>query len=265
MAEAPRVLPAMARVLFITGGATGIGAACAREAARAGYAVAINYRTQERDAAALVEELRRDGARAIAIAGDVTSSEQIARGFDAVEAELGPVSALVNSAAAFLPPTRVADADAEALVRLLHTNVLGVMLCCREAARRMSTASGGSGGVVVNVSSMAATIGGRPGSAHYAASKAAVDAFSIGFAKEVAREGIRVISARPGYTQTRSNAGRLQDETFRNAISGTIPIGRPALVEEVARPIVWLLSDAASFITGTCLDISGGGFNVGRA
>jgi NAD(P)-dependent dehydrogenase (short-subunit alcohol dehydrogenase family) len=255
----------MARVLLITGGATGIGAASAREAARAGYAVAVNYRTQERAAAALVEELRRDGARALAVAGDVTSPEQVARSFDGVEAELGPVSALINSAAAFLPPTRVADADADALVRLLQTNVLGVMLCCREAARRMSTARGGGGGVVVNVSSMAATIGGRPGSAHYAASKAAVDAFSIGFAKEVAREGIRVVSARPGFTETEATAARLDDETFRSAISGTIPIGRPARVEEVARPIVWLLSDAASFITGTCLDISGGGFHVGRA
>jgi len=255
----------MTRALFITGGATGIGAASAREAARAGFSVAINYRTHERAAAALVDELRRGGTRALAVAGDVTSSEQLARSFDAVEAELGPVSALINSAAAFLPPTRVADADADALARLLTTNVLGVMLCCREAARRMSTSSGGAGGVVINVSSMAATIGGRPGNAHYAASKAAVDAFSIGFAKEVAREGIRVVSVRPGFTETEATSQRLQDQAFRGAISGTIPLGRPARVDEVARPIVWLLSDAASFITGTCLDISGGGFNVGHA
>ncbi|HTV20031.1 MAG TPA: SDR family oxidoreductase [Polyangiaceae bacterium] len=254
----------MTRVLFITGGATGIGAASAREAARTGFSVAVNYRTHEAAAAALVEELRREGVRALAVAGDVTQPEQVARCFDTVEAELGPITALINSAAAFLPPTRVADADADALVHLLTTNVLGVMLCCREAARRMSTAGGGGGGVVINVSSMAATIGGRPGNAHYAASKAAVDAFSVGFAKEVAREGIRVVSVRPGYTETEATAGRLQDETFRSTISGTIPIGRPARVEEVARPIVWLLSDAASFITGTCLDISGGGFNVGR-
>jgi NAD(P)-dependent dehydrogenase (short-subunit alcohol dehydrogenase family) len=255
----------MTRVLFITGGASGIGAASAREAARAGYSVAINYRTQARAAGALVDELRRGGARALAVAGDVTNAEQVARAFDAVEAELGPISALINSAAAFLPPTPVAEAEADALVRLLSTNVLGVMLCCREAARRMSTARGGAGGVVINVSSMAATIGGRPGSAHYAASKAAVDAFSIGFAKEVAREGIRVVSVRPGFTETEATAARLQDPTLRGAIAGTIPIGRTARVEEVARPIVWLLSDAASFITGSCLDISGGGFNVGRA
>jgi NAD(P)-dependent dehydrogenase (short-subunit alcohol dehydrogenase family) len=255
----------MTRVLFIIGGATGIGAASAREAARAGFAVGINYRNHERAATDLVEELRRDGARALAVAGDVTDAEQLSRSFDRVAAELGPISALINSAAAFLPSTRVADAEAGALARLLTTNVLGVMLACREAARRMSTSRGGAGGVVINVSSMAATIGGRPGSAHYAASKAAVDAFSIGFAREVAREGIRVVSVRPGYTETEATAARLQDDAFRSAISGTIPIGRPARVEEVARPIVWLLSDAASFITGTCIDISGGGFNVGRA
>jgi NAD(P)-dependent dehydrogenase (short-subunit alcohol dehydrogenase family) len=253
----------MTRVLLITGGATGIGAAVAREAARAGFAVAINYRTHAERAAELVEELRRGGARAFASAADVTDPEQISRSFDSVERELGPVTALVNSAAAFLPPTRVADADASTLARLLQTNVLGVMLCCREAARRLSTARGGPGGVVINVSSMAATIGGRPGSSHYAASKAAVDAFSIGFAKEVAREGIRVVSVRPGFTETQATAARLEDPELRAALSATIPIGRVARVEEVARPIVWLLSEAASFITGTCLDISGGGFNIG--
>ncbi len=253
----------MTRVLLITGGATGIGAASAREAARAGFAVAINYRSQESRAGQLVDELRREGARAIAVAGDVTVPEQIERCFDTAERELGPVTALLNSAAAFLPATRVADEDARALSALLHTNVLGLMLCCREAARRLSTERGGPGGVIINVSSMAATIGGRPGSAHYAASKAAVDAFSVGFAREVAREGIRVVSVRPGFTETDATAARLGDTAFRTALSATIPIGRPARVEEIARPIVWLLSDAASFITGTCIDISGGGFTVG--
>jgi NAD(P)-dependent dehydrogenase (short-subunit alcohol dehydrogenase family) len=253
----------MTRAVLITGGATGIGAAAAREAARAGFAVAVNYRTHRDRAARLVEELRGCGARAIAVAADVTDPEQIARAFDSAESELGPVTALINSAAAFLPRTRVADVDASALSALLQTNVVGVMLCCREAARRLSTAHGGPGGVVINVSSMAATIGGRPGSSHYAASKAAVDAFSIGFAREVAREGIRVVSVRPGFTETDATAARLDEPAFRSALSATIPIGRPARVEEVARPIVWLLSDAASFITGTCLDISGGGFVIG--
>jgi NAD(P)-dependent dehydrogenase (short-subunit alcohol dehydrogenase family) len=129
----------------------------------------------------------------------------------------------------------------------------------------MSTKNGGAGGVVINVSSMAATVGGRPGNSHYAASKAAVDAFSVGFAKEVAAEGIRVISVRPGFTVTEMTKDRLQDAAFRQVIEQTIPLGRPARVEEVAAPIAWLLSSEASFITGTCLDISGGGFAIASA
>jgi NAD(P)-dependent dehydrogenase (short-subunit alcohol dehydrogenase family) len=253
----------MTKVVLITGGATGIGAATAREAARAGYAVAINYRTHEERAAELVRELTSAGGRALAVAGDVTRLEEVAHCFAQVERQLGPVTALINSAAFFLPSTRVEDADPSALSRLLETNVLAVMLCCREAARRMSTAHGGAGGVVINVSSMAATIGGRPGSSHYAASKAAVDVFSVGFAKEVAAEGIRVVSVRPGFTATEATEARLEDPAFLAALSSTIPLGRPARVAEVARPIVWLLSEAASFITGTCIDISGGGFVVG--
>jgi NAD(P)-dependent dehydrogenase (short-subunit alcohol dehydrogenase family) len=253
----------MTQVVLITGGATGIGAAAAREAARAGYAVAINYRTREERAAELVRELTDNGGRALAVAGDVTQEDDVARCFDRAEDQLGPVTALINSAAFFLPSTPVADAEPSALSKLLVTNVLAVMLSCREAARRMSTARGGRGGVVINVSSMAATIGGRPGSSHYAASKAAVDAFSVGFAKEVASEGIRVVSVRPGFTVTEATEARVADPGFLAALSSTIPLGRPARVEEVARPIVWLLSEAASFTTGTCIDISGGGFLVG--
>ncbi len=253
----------MTQVLLVTGGATGIGAACVRHAARAGYAVAINYRTHERHALCLVSELEQLGARAIAVRADVSRPADIERLFAGVEEGLGPVTALINSAAFMPAPTRVADADPATLLELMSTNVVGLMLCCREAARRMSTERGGRGGVVVNVSSMAATVGGRPGSSHYAASKAAVDSFSLGFAKEVAREGIRVVSVRPGYTVTEATHARLEDPTFRATLAATIPIGRPAQVDEIARPIVWLLSDAASFITGTCLDLSGGGFSIG--
>jgi NAD(P)-dependent dehydrogenase (short-subunit alcohol dehydrogenase family) len=253
----------MTKVVLITGGATGIGAATAREAVRAGYAVAINYRTREDRAAELVRELVASGGRALAVAGDVTRAEDVTRCFEQVDRQLGPVTALINSAAFFLPSTRVEDADPSALSKLFETNVVAVMLSCREAARRMSTARGGPGGVVINVSSMAATIGGRPGSSHYAASKAAVDAFSVGFAREVAAEGIRVVSVRPGFTATEATAARLEDPAFAAVLSSTIPIGRPARVDEIARPIVWLLSEAASFITGTCIDISGGGFVVG--
>ena len=255
----------MSKVLLITGGATGIGAASAREAARAGYTVAINYRSQAERAARLVAELEVAGARAVAVRADVTSPTDVEALFDDVERRLGPIDAVINSAAAFLPSTRVADADASALDTLLRTNVLGLMLCCGQAARRMSVARGGAGGVVINVSSMAATIGGRPGSAHYAASKAAVDAFSVGFAKEVAREGIRVLSVRPGFTVTEATEARVREPEFAATLAATIPLGRPARVDEVARPIVWLLSEAASFMSGTCIDISGGGFTLGGA
>lgn len=255
----------MSKVLLITGGATGIGAASAREAARAGYSVAINYRSRAERAERLVVELEAAGARALAVRADVTRPGDVEACFDEVERRLGKISALINSAAAFLPATRVADADADALDALLRTNVLGVMLCCRQAARRMSLARGGAGGVVINLSSMAATIGGRPGSSHYAASKAAVDAFSVGFAREVAPEGVRVLSVRPGFTVTDATEARVRDPEFAATLAATIPLGRPARVDEVARPIVWLLSDAASFITGTCIDISGGGFTLGNA
>jgi NAD(P)-dependent dehydrogenase (short-subunit alcohol dehydrogenase family) len=145
----------------------------------------------------------------------------------------------------------------------MGTNVIGLMMCCREAVRRMSTRRGGAGGVIVNVSSMAATIGGRPGSSHYAASKAAVDAYTVGLAKEVAPEGIRAVSVRPGFTLTDMAGSQLHDPVFCAAIRASIPMGRPARAEEVAGPIAWLLSDEASFVSGACVDVSGGGFVVG--
>lgn len=255
----------MSKVLLVTGGASGIGAAVARIAAERGFSVAVNYRTRLEQAEALVAELRARGARAVALRGDVSQPAELESLYDRVVQELGVPDAVLNSAGVATPPLRVEDATAAELERLLRVNVLGVMLSCREAARRMSTKNGGAGGVVINVSSMAATIGGRPGNSHYAASKAAVDAFSVGFAKEVAAEGIRVISVRPGFTVTEMTKGRLQDAAFRQVIEQTIPLGRPARVEEVAAPIAWLLSSDASFITGTCLDISGGGFAIASA
>lgn len=251
-------------VLLVTGGATGIGAAVARLAAERGFAVAVNYRSKQRQADALVQELRAKGTRAEALQADVTQAAEVEALYRRAR-ELGPLRAVVNSAGIATSPTRVADADPATLEQLLRTNVLGVMLSCREAARALSTKRGGAGGVVVNVSSMAASIGGRPGNAHYAASKAAVDSFSVGFAKEVASEGVRVISVRPGFTITDMTAERLEDARFRQVIAETIPIGRPARAEEVAAPIVWLLSAEASFITGSYLDVSGGGFSVADA
>lgn len=255
----------MSKILLVTGGASGIGAAVARIAAERGFAVAVNYRSRKEQADALVSELRSLGSRAIAIQADVAEPSQIERLYERVKQELGVPDAVLNSAGIATSGLRVEDATPGELERLLHTNVLGVMVSCREAARAMSTKNGGSGGVVINVSSMAATIGGRPGNSHYAASKAAVDVFSVGFAKEVAAEGIRVVSVRPGFTITDMTKGRLEDAAFRQVIAETIPLGRPARVEEVAAPIAWLLSNEASFITGTCLDISGGGFAIANS
>ena len=175
----------------------------------------------------------------------------------------GPITHLVNSAGIGLN-ARVADFDAAALERLFTVNTVGLMLCCREAARRMSTKRGGKGGVVVNVSSMAGTIGGRPGASAYAASKAAVDSFTMGFAKDVALEGIRAVSLRPGMIETEMTEKTLADRAVREAIESTIAMGRVGQAEEIANAIVWLLSDEASFISGVTLDASGGGFVFGK-
>ena len=218
----------MRRTLVVTGGASGIGAATARIAAARGYDVAINFRSREPQALALVDELRGSGVRAVAVRADVSIPADVERLFSVTDAELGPLTALVNSAGVSLSGVSVHDGDPVAIERLMRTNVVGLMICCREAVRRMSTRRGGAGGVIVNVSSMAATIGGRPGSSHYAASKAAVDAYTIGLAKEVAPEGIRAVSVRPGFTVTDMAGPQLSDPVFAATIRASIPMGRPA-------------------------------------
>lgn len=251
----------MSKVLLITGGSRGIGAAVARLAAAEGYAVGLNYRERDDAAAALVAEITAAGGTARAMQADVASEADVERLFAEVENELGQLAALVNSAGIGGQRASVVDFSGERLRRLMGVNVVGTMLCCREAARRMSSRLGGAGGAIVNVSSMAATVGGRPGSSDYAASKAAVDSFTVGFAREVATEGIRVNSLRPGMTQT-DMTDHLETNPAKGAfIASTIPMRRIAGVDEVARPILWLLSDAASFITGACIDVSGGGFD----
>ena len=184
--------------------------------------------------------------------------------FQQVDRQFGPPTALVNSAGINGGKAAVADFDGAQLSRLMAVNVVGTMLCCREAVRRMSTRSGGNGGVIVNVSSMAATIGGRPGSSHYAASKAAVDAFTVGLAREVGGQGIRVNAIRPGMTDTDMTDDLRHDPALHRAVAETIAMNRIAEVDEVARPILWLLSEEASFVSGACLDVSGGGFMIGR-
>jgi NAD(P)-dependent dehydrogenase (short-subunit alcohol dehydrogenase family) len=249
--------------LLITGGASGIGAATARLAAARGHKVAINYRSRGTDAEKVVADIIGKGGVAVALAADVSREADIRSVFDAAEKALGPITHLVNSAG-IGANSRVEDFDAAVLARLFAVNTVGLMLCCREAARRMSTRRGGKGGVIVNVSSMAATIGGRPGASAYAASKAAVDSFTMGFAKEVAPEGIRAVSLRPGMIETEMTERTLADREVRAAIESTIAMGRVGQAEEIANAILWLLSDEASFISGVTLDASGGGFVFGK-
>jgi NAD(P)-dependent dehydrogenase (short-subunit alcohol dehydrogenase family) len=253
----------MPGILLITGGARGIGAATARLAAAQRYAVAINYERAQGRAEALVGEIERTGGRAIAVQADVAQHDQVGRMFSTIDERLGRLTALVNSAGINGgPETRVADLEQVPLERLMAVNVIGTILCCREAVRRMSTEAGGAGGAIVNVSSMAATIGGREGRTAYAASKGAVDSFSIGLAKEVAREGIRVNVLRPGMTLTDMTDRVRQNAELRARIADTIAMNRCAEPEEMARPILWLLSDEASFISGAVVNASGGGFMV---
>jgi len=254
----------MPKVLLITGGASGIGAATARRAAAAGYWVAVNYRSRKAEALELVKEIEAGGGKAAVFPADVSEAGQVASLFDAVEAGLGVPWALVNSAGVSRPKGALADQDPGDMDRLVAINLLGTLYCCREAARRMSTTRGGAGGVIVNVSSMAAATGGRPGSLVYAATKGGVDSMTKGLARELARDGVRVNAVRPGFTKSPMTP-QLNDPETAAAIAATIPMGRTAEADEVAAPIVWLLSDEASFVTGAFIDVSGGGFVIGSS
>ena len=252
----------MTKNLLITGGASGIGAQTARRAAARGYRVVVNYRSRAEQAQALVAEIARAGGHAVALPGDMAREDDIVRLFEASERALGPISHLVNSAGIGGGNRRVEDYEAAAIADLFATNVTGLMLCCREAAKRMSTKRGGKGGAIVNVSSMAATLGGRPGASAYAASKGAVDSFTKAFGREVADEGIRVNSIRPGMVLTEMTEARLKDAAFRAGIEATIPMRRVGRPEEIAEAILFLLSDEASFIAGAMLDAAGGGYVI---
>ncbi len=251
----------MTGVLLITGGASGIGAETARRAARRGYKVAINYRSRDSQAMGVAADIAARDGEAIALPADVANEAEIVRLFDETEKVFGPVTHLVNSAG-ISRQMRVEEYDAGTLTNLFATNVVGLMLCCREAARRMSTKNGGKGGAIVNVSSFAATSGGRPGSSAYAATKGAVDAFTRGFAREVAGEGIRVNSIRPGMVMTEMTEGRLQDQVFRSKIEASIPMHRVGTAPEIADAILFLLSAESAFITGAMLDAAGGGYII---
>jgi NAD(P)-dependent dehydrogenase (short-subunit alcohol dehydrogenase family) len=247
----------MPGVLLITGAGRGIGAATALAAARAGYAVGVNYQRDAAAADAVVACIRAAGGRAQAIRADVADPDDVARLFDGTEQALGPLTALVNNAGTTGRITRLADLDLATLRRTIDVNLIGSLLCAQAAVRRLSTARGGQGGAIVNVSSVAARTGSPGEYVHYAATKAAIEAFTRGLAREVAREGIRVNAVAPGTVQTEIHATGGDPERPAR-IAPRIPLGRVGAPEEIAAAILWLLSDAAAYVTGSILTVAGG-------
>ncbi len=244
-------------VLLVTGGSRGIGAAACLVAARHGWRVAVNYASNETAANAVVSEIKKAGGDAIAIRGDVGNAADIVSMFEAVDKHFGRLDGLVNNAGIVDYTARVDEMSADRLERMMRINVTGSILCAGEAVRRMSSRHGGKGGVIVNISSMAAVIGGSTQYVDYAASKAAIDTFTIGLSREVAAEGIRVNAIRPGIIETDIHASGGQPDRPKEMAS-SIPMKRAGEAEEVADAIVYLLSPSASYITGAILNVSGG-------
>jgi len=243
--------------LIITGAGRGIGAATARLAAARGYAVCINYLRDRSAAEAVVQDLRDDGGRAIAVPGDVASEPDVLRLFQETDRSFGLLAALVNNAGIVVTRSRVEAMAATRLERMFATNVVGAFLCAREAIKRMSTRHGGKGGAIVNVSSAAARVGSPGEWVDYAASKGAIDTMTLGLSKELAEEGIRVNCVRPGFVNTGIHAAAGEPNRIERLRAG-IPMKRGGEPEEVARAILWLLSDEASYSTGAILDVTGG-------
>jgi NAD(P)-dependent dehydrogenase (short-subunit alcohol dehydrogenase family) len=243
--------------LIVTGASRGIGAAIATLASERGYSVAVNFFSGETEAQAVVKQIISAGGRACALQADVGHEENIVRLFQMAERELGPIKALVNNAAITGGFARVEEVSADALTRVMAVNVSGAFLCAREAVRRMSTRRGGSGGAIVNISSRAAHTGSAGEWVHYAASKGAIDSFTIGLAREVATEGIRVNAVAPGLIETGLHAANGEPGRIPRLMP-SIPMQRAGLPQEVAEGVLWLLSPAASYITGAILQIGGG-------
>jgi NAD(P)-dependent dehydrogenase (short-subunit alcohol dehydrogenase family) len=247
----------MAGVVLVTGSGRGIGAATARLAARRGHAVFVNYAEREDRARAVVEEIRAGGGRAAMGRADVSREEEVEALFAAVDRELGPVTGLVNNAGITGPATRTEDYDAATVRRILDVNIMGTLLCTQAALRRMSTRRGGAGGSIVNLSSVAATLGGAGQWTAYAAAKGAVNSMTIGLSKELGPEGIRVNALLPGLIDTEIHAAAGVGDRLEK-LAPSIPMGRIGTAEECAEAIVWLLSGEAAYITGALIPVTGG-------
>lgn len=247
----------MTHTLLITGGSRGIGAATAVLAAMRGYDVCLSYRTAANEAADVVERIQRAGQRGVAVQADVAIEADVLRLFETCDRALGTLTALVNNAGVVDMKARVDEMSLPRLQRMFAVNVVGSILCAREAVRRMSTRRGGAGGAIVNVSSAAARLGSPGEYVDYAAAKAAIDTFTVGLAKEVATEGIRVNAVRPGIVETDIHASGGQPDRL-GRIAPLVPMQRPGRPDEIASAILSLLSDDASYTTGALLDVSGG-------
>ncbi|WP_431320657.1 SDR family oxidoreductase [Rhizobium sp. YTU87027] len=244
-------------VLLVTGGSRGIGAAVCRLAARQGWNVAVNYAANRAAADAVVSEVNAEGGDAIAIKGDVGSAQDIVSMFQTVEKHFGRLDGLVNNAGIVDAQQRVDEMSVERLERMMRINVTGSILCAAEAVRRMSSRHGGKGGAIVNISSMAAVLGSASQYVDYAASKAAIDTFTVGLSREVANEGVRVNAIRPGVIDTDIHASGGLPNRARD-LAPSIPMQRPGTAEEIADAVLYLLSPTASYITGAIVNVSGG-------
>ncbi len=243
--------------VLITGGSRGIGRAASLMAAERGWSVGVNYVSDEKAAQSVVAQIAGQGGKAVALRGDVAREDEVVAMFEAATNALGPLDGVVVNAGVGAPTSRLVDMTAERMRHVFEVNVLGAYLCAREAARRMSKSLGGQGGSLVLISSVASRIGAPDTYVDYAGSKAAVDALALGLSKELGREGVRVNAIRPGVIETEIHATYgAADRPYK--IGVTVPLGRPGTAEEIAETIVWLLSDASSYVTGAIIDVTGG-------